>query len=78
MKFSKTFCFYAHGKDARFISVQKILADFSAFKDRDVELVSVDTNSIVTTKMKNPKDLQNQLLKTIVKIIKRQKWDLVW
>ena len=27
LKFSKTFCFYAHGKDAWFISVQKILAD---------------------------------------------------
>ena len=29
------FCFYAHEKNARFVSVRKIVDDFSAFKDRD-------------------------------------------
>ena len=27
------FCFYAHEKNARFVSVRKIVDDFSAFKD---------------------------------------------
>ena len=41
LKFSKTFCFYAHGKDAQFISVQKILADLSANKDREKYLFEI-------------------------------------
>ena len=41
------FCFYAHEKNARFVSVRKIVDDFSAFKDREFSDSLQSTNDVV-------------------------------
>ena len=48
------FCFYAHENDARFVSVRKIVADFSAFKDRCDRKTDSD---FVTKSKKSDKNL---------------------